>query len=100
MDTDVKDADSPDGPSKSTARRQRRHGLRTLAVLLPVVLGIAFLLTHRLTTHARHQSPTAPPPLLIGAELVRKGDLGVYLSALGVVTPLNTVAVRSRVDGQ
>jgi membrane fusion protein, multidrug efflux system len=30
----------------------------------------------------------------------RKGDIGIYVNALGIVTPLYTVAVNSRVDGQ
>lgn len=30
----------------------------------------------------------------------RKGDIGIYVNALGIATPLYTVAVNSRVDGQ
>jgi len=37
-------------------------------------------------------------PVRIG--VVSNGDVHVYLSALGTVTPLETVEVRSRVDGQ
>ena len=39
-----------------------------------------------------------PVPVVVTA--VRKGDLNVYLTALGSVTPLNIVTVKSRVDGQ
>src|SRR5207244_935329 len=39
-------------------------------------------------------------PIMVGVAPAQKGDIGVYVSALGYVTPLNTVAIRSRVDGQ
>ena len=38
-----------------------------------------------------------PPVVAVKA---RKGDIGVFYSGLGAVTPLNTVTVKSRVDGQ
>jgi len=38
-----------------------------------------------------------PPVVAVKA---RKGDIGVYYSGLGAVTPINTVVVKSRVDGE
>jgi multidrug efflux system membrane fusion protein len=37
---------------------------------------------------------------MIATAAPKKGDIGVYVTALGMVTPVNTVAVRSRIDGQ
>lgn len=39
-------------------------------------------------------------PAPVVAARVRKGNIGVYFTGLGSVTPLNTVTVKSRVDGQ
>ncbi len=40
------------------------------------------------------------PNIPVVAAKARKGDIGVYFTGLGAVTPIYTVTVRSRVDGQ
>jgi multidrug efflux system membrane fusion protein len=69
---------------------------------MAALLAIGFFLYSRSPPDksARGKSAASPPPLMIATATARKGDIGVYISALGVVTPLSTVAVRSRVDGQ
>jgi multidrug efflux pump subunit AcrA (membrane-fusion protein) len=53
------------------------------------------------TPLARRRPPAkGPPPIPVVAATSHKGDIGVYYSGLGAVTPLATVTVKSRVDGQ
>jgi membrane fusion protein, multidrug efflux system len=42
--------------------------------------------------------PNRPTP--VSAEAARTGDVSIYLSGLGTVTPLRSVTVRSRVEGE
>ncbi len=46
---------------------------------------------------AKARGPMTTP---VVAAKARKGDIGVYITGLGAVTPIYTVAVKSRVDGQ
>lgn len=49
---------------------------------------------------ASTSSRKEPPPASVIATAARQGDIGIYITGLGTVTPLNTVTVKSRVDGQ
>lgn len=41
-----------------------------------------------------------PMSVPVTAKAAQKGDIGIYLTGLGAVTPLRTVTVKSRVDGE
>jgi multidrug efflux system membrane fusion protein len=85
------------------ARRLRRHPyvLGSIVLLIAVVGGgfLALSGPWRSTAGAQGGVP-APPRVPVVAAAARTRDVGVYLNGLGAVTPLNTVTVKSRVDGE
>ncbi|MDR3073159.1 MAG: MdtA/MuxA family multidrug efflux RND transporter periplasmic adaptor subunit [Deltaproteobacteria bacterium] len=44
--------------------------------------------------------PDRTPPVSVLADVARRGDFPVYFQGLGSAIPMNTVTVRSRVDGE
>src|ERR1035438_7163239 len=90
-------------PAKPKPSRRRRLWL-WLAVLLVLGLGAYFvwlrIAAAKSASAAKAAAAKGPPPIPVVAAASHKGDIGVYYSGLGAVTPLATVTVRSRVDGQ
>jgi membrane fusion protein, multidrug efflux system len=85
------------------ASRLRRHpyALGSIALLIVVVgAGALALWGPPRSTAGPPGGRPAPPRVPVVAAAARARDVGVYLNGLGSVTPLNTVTVKSRVDGE
>src|SRR5438105_3391731 len=90
---DRTDQRSSAGPTK------RRHHLWIALIIAPVLVIAAWAGFRRQVTVANAAQKT-PPPASVVASAAHKGDIGVYFTGLGTVTPIYTVTVKSRVDGQ
>ncbi len=65
-----------------------------------IILMVAIVLFRRHHGESEARAKPAPPPLPVAMATARKGNIGVYVTALGTVTPIRTVMLKSRVDGQ
>ena len=90
------------GERATPARGRRIWPWIVVPILLAVAAGSAFAWNRAKAAapaDANKGRGDANPAPVVAAEAER-GDLPVYLNALGTVTPLNVVTVRSRVDGE
>jgi multidrug efflux system membrane fusion protein len=83
---------------KPTTRRRWWLWVLVLGAALIAVLLIVRWQTQR--SAAAKSRETGPPTVPVVVASARKGEIPVYLNALGSATPFNTVTVRSRIDGQ
>src|SRR6185369_8642772 len=91
-------AESTHNPSIAVPSRRRRHWFAWLTLLL--VLGVAGAHYWRTASERQTKAPRTPPPVPVMVSQAEKGDIGVYVTGVGTVTPRNTITVTTRVDGQ
>jgi membrane fusion protein, multidrug efflux system len=77
-------------------RASRRRRNTVFIVSAAGILGVAYALSSRRPPVALLPSTPAPS---VAAGVVTKGDLALEIQALGTVTPLATVTVKSRISG-
>jgi len=97
--TPIQETVKRDTPNKTPSRGLR--GRWWLWLPAPVLLAVA---GYSYWGHASEPASTSPgrgqQVTAVIAAPAKQGDIGIYLTGLGTVTPLNTVTVKSRVDGQ
>ena len=87
------------------APKPRSHGVRILVwLIILLIFGVAFYLVW-----TRQNAPKAAGggrggglggPVTLTSSTAQKGDIGVYLDAIGTVTPVFTASITSQVAGQ
>ena len=97
--------ETPNGtpPDQPKSPRRRRW---PYIVIIVLVLAVAAFLSFRIYNAASAAKKAAsakkagPPATPVVAAKAQAGNIGVYVTGLGAITPIYTVTLKSRVDGQ
>ncbi|MDD1533898.1 MULTISPECIES: efflux RND transporter periplasmic adaptor subunit [unclassified Bradyrhizobium] len=94
--------DGKPGVEEGTARRSRGRGFVVTLITLAILGGLGYLgwiaMHQQQANNRNNQRPDLPVPVLAATPRVQ--DVPVYLDGVGAIRALNTVTVRSQVDGK
>lgn len=95
--------DTKQGTKEGTAKKSRGRGFVMTLITLAILGGLGYLgwtVWHQQPQQAngRNQRPDLPVPVLAATPKIQ--DVPVYLDGVGAIRALNTVTVRSQVDGK
>jgi multidrug efflux system membrane fusion protein len=85
-------------PENSTIHKSRWWIWLIVAVV--IVGGVVWWQRAGATPEAKAGGDAASRPVMVTTAAAHQGDIGIYLNALGMVTPVYTVTVTSRVQGE
>jgi membrane fusion protein, multidrug efflux system len=92
----AKPNNAPPPSQPGSAPRKNRRWLIITTVIVVLVIGA--ILWHVIGGRSKPAPP--PPSVPISTATAQEGDIGIYVEALGAVTPVATVTVPSQVSGQ
>jgi multidrug efflux system membrane fusion protein len=79
----------------------RKFGRPGLLAILGAMLAVCLVLAGCGSKQAKSAKASGPPPSIpVGVATVKQGDFDVYLTGLGSVQALNTVSLKTRIDGE
>src|SRR5258706_6289794 len=87
-------------PAPKPVRRSRWRLLPWLLVVLAAAAAIAWVARPRDAAPPRTGRFALSGPMVVVPEAAKKGDIAIILNALGTVTPLATVTVKTQISGQ
>ena len=102
MTVDTSEQPHLDRNHQLSAHGSEAHGNKVVWVVIWILLVLAValvvVLVWRHVVAAKKVVP-APPKITITTATAKQGDIGVYLDAIGTVTPVYTASITSQVNG-
>ena len=85
-------------PAHGSTRHRRKVWWIVVLILLLLAVVLTVVLIWRHDEAAKKPKP-APPKIAITTATAKKGDIGVYIDAIGTVTPVYTDSITAEVTG-
>ena len=100
-ETQDQDPGSQSAPPQSPPPPRKKHRGLLWIILIALAIAAYFLVQRREATRTRSQASRliTPGGVAVTTAVAKKGSIGVYLEAIGTVTPVYTSSITAQVNG-